>query len=142
MKILKTVGTGAILLSSLMFALTACSADQPTPQQGEELSFKSSSDPNKENEEGLPSFGGDSWTTAKGGDIKVVLHGSSSCPPEIEQVTRDTPTSVLITIAPSEGEACTMDYRAFWTNIADVGDVETVNILTENAEKPEELPKR
>lgn len=148
MKMNKTMLVGLALLSAVGLGLSGCT-NQPVPETTgkagtQELVFTESSNPTMsfEDESGEPlHMTEDSWMQLSEGDIEITLHGSSSCPPTVERVTKDAST-VTVTLKPMETlMACTADLRGFYVTVV-ADDVEKVEILSNSDEKARVLPKK
>ena len=58
------------------------------------------------------SAGGASWAVwlADGDQLAIVLYGSSTCPPKVQNVTASSATEITATLAPAPGGICTRDF--------------------------------
>ncbi|ANF31626.1 hypothetical protein A0130_08025 [Leifsonia xyli] len=58
------------------------------------------------------SAGGASWAVwlEDGDQLAIVLYGSSTCPPKVQNVTATSSTQITATLAPAPGGICTRDF--------------------------------
>lgn len=58
------------------------------------------------------SAGGAAWAVwmQNGGQIAIVLYGSSTCPPKVASITAASSTRVTAMLAPAPGGVCARDY--------------------------------
>jgi hypothetical protein len=143
---MKSVVVGIALLSAVGVSLTGCT--QPTDDgqistSVQELGYMESPNPTMDfdgNER--DQMAGNYWTPLADGNIEIALHGSSSCPPAVEKITKTASSTVTVKLKTlDKNTACTMDYRGFYVAVIAAGDVETVEIYSNSDGKPTSLPK-
>ena len=63
------------------------------------------------------SAGGAAWAAwmRNGGQIAIVLYGSSSCPPKVASISVSSASELKATLAPAPGGVCTRDYMPHTT---------------------------
>ncbi|MGO4535936.1 hypothetical protein [Leifsonia sp. 2MCAF36] len=80
------------------------------------------------------SAGGASWAAwlEDGSQLAIVLYGSSTCPPKVQNVTATDERTIRATLAPAPGGICTHDFVAHTTvfgtpdHVAKTGQVKVV----------------
>lgn len=142
---MKSILTGVALLSVLGLSMTGCTSlpSNGGTEQVKTLPFMESPNPtmNFEDESNNPvELSEDGWRELSNESIELTLHGSSSCPPAVEKVTKKAST-VTVELKPVETfMACTEDLGSFYVTVAGTGKVETVEIASKNGDVTQ-LPK-
>ncbi|MGN7797685.1 hypothetical protein [Leifsonia sp. 22587] len=90
---------------ALLAGLTGCSAGAGKPVEDYAGEPKGVQAP-------ASSAGGASWAAwlDDGAQFAIVLYGSSSCPPKVQNATASSGTRITATLAPAPGGICTRDY--------------------------------
>ena len=116
------VAVAALLVAGV--ALTGCTAHATKPAEEYNGEPKGVDAP-------ASSAGGAAWATwmQDGGQIAIVLYGSSSCPPRVASIAVTSHSTVTATLAPAPGGVCSRDYAPHTTIFPTPSGVKTTSAV-------------
>jgi hypothetical protein len=93
-------------VAGILLLLTGCTTSSPDTKTEDPNAIKfvaSEEDPKFESTE-------PTWAKTGDNSVEVHLYGSSSCPPEIQEVTQDEEGSMNVKLKANDQKACTLDF--------------------------------